>query len=67
MKNMITASLVLISILDLSHDPKRVVVEACREDSSDRCARIVVPRDKLDSTETLDRLADLIRREVKEN
>jgi hypothetical protein len=52
------ASLVIaLSVFDLAHDPKRVVVEACNEV---RCERFVLDRDKVESEESLNFIAEKI-------
>lgn len=57
---------IAISIYDLPHDPKSVVIEAC----SERCVSIVVPRADLEEEGEsevllLDEIASLILRHLK--
>lgn len=49
---------ITISIFDLPHDTKRVVVEACEETM---CVSVVVNRDELDSDATIDLLVRTIQ------
>jgi hypothetical protein len=54
---------IALSIYD-THDPKKVIVEGCREDSG-KCVKVLIKRDRLEKRHDFDRLANLLKAQLK--